>query len=118
MERKTPRSLCFFGGFEDIYGHQCFESSGAALAAVSAVAISALQSSAELLEPKTPLEGAVRRSEMSGHDALAASLPCHKQVCLNVGPWVGCWYASGLFYLLVEICSTFLSLNTNFLGFL
>jgi len=42
---------------------------------------------------------------------LTASLPCHKQVCANVGRWEGCGYASGLFYLLVEICTMFVFQN-------
>lgn len=122
MERKTLSNLGFRQGFEAPYSHQCSESSGAALATSSAVAISALRwseltFSSQWLCQAAPLEGAVG-GQRCRDVVLAASLPCH-----TGGPW--CWALGGLlvsfqllFYLLVEVCITLLSLKTNFIGFL
>lgn len=84
MERKTLRSLCFCRGFEDTHGHQCFQSSGAALAAISAAAISASQwseltFSSQQLFQAAPLEAAAG-GQRCGDVMLTASLPCHKQL--------------------------------------
>lgn len=89
MERKPLRILCFCRGFEDTYGHQCFESSGTALAAVLSVAISALQWSelnflCQQLFQAALLEGAVE-GQRCGHVILVASLSCHKQAALMLG---------------------------------
>lgn len=93
MERKPLWILCFCRGFEDTFGHQCFESSGTALAAVLSVAISALQWSelnflCQQLFQAALLEGAVE-GQRCGHVILVASLSCHKQAALMLGTgWV------------------------------